>query len=397
MMSRGIKKPRVRMKSINASKTQKLSGFFDYLTQPGQMPGDELPPVYTNIEDNTAAGIKRFMNRYENNFKSAMKSGRLKNNCKLVAKSMVFALPNEMTIKEIDGYVKAVAAALPDYMTFAFAVHRGSNKKTCDSQKNLHLQGFLGIRGDGAEKFGADVRLPLHDNLINASDAYIKKIGFKIKYDPTKIQPGAGSLRCLESEAFRSALAEGVSGNRALKTRQSELLRDSGWLIKFSKRDDIRDLRLKQFCEELAFKRIKVNAEKFQKKSEFDLQFVCKNLNKVMVTQTAKAAGVTKPVEIAKPAEATMEIRVLPMPHRLRTDVETFEQRAERRRRERLAIKQAEPVKTVPSLEERLEQALSKPVIISVPSPEEKLKKLLDEMKQNKNTTLNTQIKGRKL
>jgi hypothetical protein len=285
-----------------------------------------------------------------------------------------------MTKKESDGYVKAIAAALPDYMTFAFAVHRGSNKKTRDSQKNLHLQGFLGVRGDGTEKFGADVRLPLHEDLIKASDAYIKKIGFKIKYDPTKIQPGAGSLRCLESEAFRSALEEGVSGNRALKTRQSELLRDSGWLIKFSKRDDIRDLKLKQFCEELAMKRIKVNAEKFQKKPEFDLQFMCKNLNKVLTVQTAKAAEVPKPVTIVKPAETTMETRRLPMPHRLRTDVETFEQRTERRRRERLEMKQQEPIE-----------------IISAPSPEEKLKKLLEELKQKSNTTLNTQVKGRKL
>jgi len=320
-MTRGIKKPRVRMKSINASKTQKLSGFFDYLTQPGhQAEHGEVPEVYTNLEDSSVAGIKRFMDQYEKNFKDAMKSGSLKNNTKLLAKSMVFALPNEMTNKEIDGYVEAIAAALPDYMTFAFAVHRGSNKKTQDSQKNLHLQGFLGVRGNGAEKFGADVRLPLHENLIKASDDYIKKIGFKIKYDPTKIQPGAGSLRCLESEAFKSALDEGVSGNRALKTRQSELLRDSMWLLNFSKRDDIRDQKLKRFCEELAFKRIKVNAEKFQKKPGLDLEFVCKKFNTVLKAQIA--------------AKNKMEVVIPPPPHRLQSDREALEQRMERRRQE---------------------------------------------------------------
>lgn len=325
-MSRGVKKPRVRMKSINANKTQKLSGFFDYLTQPGhQTEKDEIPDVYTNIEDSSAVGIKRFLDQYEKNFQNAMKSGALKNNCKLVAKSMVFALPNEMTNTEIDGYVEAIAAALPDYMTFAFAVHRGSNKKTRDSQKNLHLQGFLGIRGEGAEKFGADVRLPLHENLIKASDEYIKKIGFKIKYNPTKTQPCAGSLRCLESEAFKSALEEGLTGNRALKTRQSELLRDSMWLLNFSQRADIRDQKLKQFCSELAVKRVSINAEKFQKKPGLDLEFVSNNLNKVVQAK----------------AETKMEVIKLPTPHRLRPDRETLEQRTERRRQEREAARAA--------------------------------------------------------
>jgi len=73
-MTRGIKKPRVRMKSINASKTQKLSGFFDYLTQPGhQTVNDEIPEVYTNLEDSSAVGIKHFLDQYEKNFKNAMK------------------------------------------------------------------------------------------------------------------------------------------------------------------------------------------------------------------------------------------------------------------------------------------------------------------------------------
>lgn len=263
-MPRGDAKPIIRMKSINANKSQKLSGFFDYLTQPGhQTENNEIPEVYTNLEDSSAVGIKRFLDQYEKNFQSAMKSGDLKNNCKLLAKSMVFMLPYGMTKKEIDGYVKAITDTLPDYMTFAFAVHRGSNKKTRDSHKNLHLQGFLGIRGKGAEKFGPDVRIPLHENLILAANDYIKSLKFKIAFNPVRTRPCKSSLNFLEAEAMTSALKEGVTGNRDVKSRQSELLRDPMWLFEFSQRQDVADERLKQFCAECAQKRIRIDAEKF--------------------------------------------------------------------------------------------------------------------------------------
>ena len=263
-MSRGDAKPIIRMKSINANKSQKLSGFFDYLTQPGhQTENNELPKFYTNLEDSSVVGIKRFLDQYEENFKSAMKSGELKNNCKLVAKSMVFMLPYGMTKAEIDGYVKAISDTLPAYMTFAFAVHRGSNKNTRDSHKNLHLQGFLGIRGNGAEKFGPDVRLPLHENLVLAANNYIKSIKFKIAFNPVRTRPGKSSLKFLEAEAMASTLKEGVSGNRAVKSRQSELLRDPIWLFEFSNRTDVADENLKKFCAECAQKRIGIDAEKF--------------------------------------------------------------------------------------------------------------------------------------
>ena len=332
-MSRGDAKPIIRMKSINANKSQKLSGFFDYLTQPGhQTENNEIPDVYTNLEDSSAVGIKRFLDQYEKNFKDAMKSGDLKNNCKLLAKSMLFMLPHGMTKNEIDGYVKAITDTLPDYMTFALAVHRGSNKTTRDSHKNLHLQGFLGIRGNGAEKFGPEVRLPLHENLILAANDYIKSVKFKIAFNPVQTRPSKSSLKFLEAEAMESALKEGVSGNRALKTRQSELLRDSMWLLNFSKRDEIRDQRLKQFCTELAMKRININAEKFQKKPGLDLEFISNHLNK---TLKAKIAAETK-IEASIEKEA-METVALPTPQRLQPDRETLEQRTERRRQEQEA------------------------------------------------------------
>jgi hypothetical protein len=262
-MIRGIKKPRVRMKNIERNRTQKLSGFFDYLTKPGQAKSDGMPDVYTNIEDNSSAGIKAFLDQYEKNFEEAMTTKKFRHNTKLVAKSMVFVLPYEMTKKEVDGYVQAVTKVLPEYMTFAFALHCGSHKKTAESWKNLHLQGFLGIRGDGSEKPSWEDRQALHDNLIKASDDYIKSLGFRIRYDNVATKPRKQSLQFLEGEAMRAALDEGVTGNRDVKSRQSELLRDPLWLFAFSQRQDVADERLKQFCAECAQKRIRIDAEKF--------------------------------------------------------------------------------------------------------------------------------------
>lgn len=124
-VSRGIKKPRVRMKSINSSKTQKLSGFFDYLTQRGhQTANDEIPQVFTNIENATATGIKDFMDQYEKIFvrPSKKKSSGIIPSCWQKAWSL--RCQTGMTNEEIEGYVKAITKALPDYMTFAF---RGSS------------------------------------------------------------------------------------------------------------------------------------------------------------------------------------------------------------------------------------------------------------------------------
>jgi len=380
-MSRGDAKPIIRMKSINANKSQKLSGFFDYLTQPGhQTENNEIPEVYTNLEDSSAVGIKRFLDQYEKNFRDAMKSGDLKNNCKLLAKSMVFMLPHGMTKNEIDGYVKAISDALPDYMTFAFAVHRGSNKKTRDSHKNLHLQGFLGIRGNGAEKFGPEVRLPLHENLILAANDFIKSAKFKIAFNPVQTRPSKSSLKFLEAEAMASALKEGVSGNRALKTRQSELLRDSMWLLNFSKRDDIRDQRLKQFCTELAMKRININAEKFQKKPGLDLEFVSNHLNK---TLKPKIAAETK-IEASIEKEA-METVTLTTPQRLQPDRETLEQRTERRRQAQEAAHAAARREEI--AEER-----------AIEEYEERLRKFMEEITRiNNEPTPPQQTRGLKL
>lgn len=350
------------MKSINANKTQKLAGFFDYLTQKGhQTEGDEIPEVYTNLEDSSAVGIKNFLNQYEKNFQKSMKSKVFRHNTKLLAKSMVFALPHGMTKPEIDGYVKAIAKALPESMTFAFALHRGSNKKTAESSKNLHLQGFLGVRGDGSEKFGADVRLPLHDDLVKASDAYIKTIGFKIAFEPTRTKPGGKSLRFLEAAALQAALDEGVSGNRATKTRQSELLRDPMWLMRFSLRDDINDPKLKQFCAELSHKRTGIIAERYEKRSEIDLAYVPKQMTRIIKKQDV--------AKHAKTAERTATVIKRQLPHRLREDRETREQYLERKRRERREAAPPEQSKSaqvspgVPTLnltEEKLEQALNK-------------------------------------
>ena len=303
-MSRGNAKPIIRMKSINANKSQKLSGFFDYLTQPGhQTENNEIPEVYTNLEDSSAVGIKRFLDQYDDNFKSAMKSGDLKNNCKLLAKSMVFMLPYGMTKTEIDGYVKAIAKTLPDYMTFAFAVHRGSNKKTRDSHKNLHLQGFLGIRGNGAEKFGPEVRLPLHENLVLAANAYVKNLKFKIAFNPVRTRPGKSSLNFLEAEAMASALKEGVSGNRAVKSRQSELLRDPMWLFEFSQRTDVANERLKKFCAESGQKRIGIDAEKFAATAgSYGLKFekqLSDALSKTVTTKSGLSKSTTSQLKIA--------------------------------------------------------------------------------------------------
>lgn len=372
------------MKSINSGRSQKLSGFFDYLTQPGQMPGEDMPPVYTNIEDSTAAGIKSFMDRYEKNFKNAVKEKRLRHNSKLLAKSMVFVLPHEMTKAEIDGYVAAVVKALPEGMTYAFALHRGSHKKTADSWKNLHLQGFLGVRGDGAGKFGADIRIPLHDDLIKASDAYIKSLGFKIRYDPTSTLLSKKNLSFLEAEAMTAALKEGVTGNREVKSRQSELLRNPMWLLDFSNRDDIKSEQLKKFCRELAMKRIRVDAEKFAANAgSYGPKFV-KQLTGTLAKETeVRQAEPQTALEVPAPQPSKMVTVKLPMPARLRPDRMTFSDYAEQKRLERLEGQQQPeavplPPPAVPERILSLRLPIAKP---SQPLTPEKLKSAIDSAK----------------
>jgi len=258
----------------------RLVDHFKYLIAKGhQVEDGQIPSFVSNI-GSTRKEIIEALEGYRDNFIESKRAGTMSRNVRLLGKGIVFCnLPYSMTSEEHTELIERVRAALPPEMPQIYVFHHQNRA----GNKYPHLHLMLGVNGDGGTMMSKDFRDSFHEKLIDVMNNFTNELGYKRQINQCRNQISCSTKIMVRSIAKKQAIEAGeIDAHQGMLKRLNS---PQFWLdVKCNDIPGIRFIspQLNEYAYELAMKCIDIKAVKHQKKSNFDLEFVSKNLNKTL-------------------------------------------------------------------------------------------------------------------